>query len=148
MERGEILKGFRNHAISETFDSRSTASFVGRLNVEKCAYIIQDTYIHAYIYTYTSAVRVYTAPRGINMAHYTHVKAASSSLSSSSLVVARTEVKFIASSYAWRAPPHPRRFATDVRARACARASSSPPARPPPVNTRVTCCLETSKCET
>lgn len=68
------------------------------------------------------------------MAHYTHVKAASSSLSSS-LVVARTEVKFIASSYAWRAPPHPRRFATDVRARACARAPPPPPpplARPPP----------------
>lgn len=53
LERGEILKGFRNHAISETFDSRSTASFVGRLNVEKCAYIIQDTYIHAYIYIHT-----------------------------------------------------------------------------------------------
>lgn len=72
------------------------------------------------------------------MAHYTHVKAASSSLplssSSSSLVVVR-EQRWSSlpprMRGAHRPPPHPRRFATDVRARACARLPLLARLRPP-----------------
>lgn len=71
------------------------------------------------------------------------------------VVVSRTrrEVKFIASSYAWRAlataaSSRNTRFASDVRVRVVPRPHASASAYASFVNTRVTCCLKTSKCET